>query len=38
MKIYRNSQASLHRIRRRSTIKNLFTFKIKQLSKKQSHR
>ncbi len=29
MKIYRNSRASLHRIRRRIAIKNLFTFKIK---------
>ncbi|OVZ43928.1 hypothetical protein CDO41_18545, partial [Pseudomonas aeruginosa] len=27
--IYRNSRASLHRIRRRIAIKNLFTFKIK---------
>lgn len=29
IKIYRNSRASLHRIRRRIAIKNLFTFKIK---------
>ncbi|PTC34639.1 hypothetical protein CLJ1_4954 [Pseudomonas paraeruginosa] len=38
MKIYRNSQASLHRVRRRIAIKNLFIFKIKELNKKQTYR